>query len=271
LRGRVPRLLGWIFLGASIVLIVVGAVVAATQSLSKVNHFQRVAVADRTGTVHFDKSGKYIAYYEADNVRSDIKAVPRIGVALRGPSGQTMVLNTLYGNRSDGKIDIITYDYHGHHGVALYEFHIDRPGTYQVALIPNAGDGPNATIAFGTSIRGGLVVGGILIVLGVLLLIAAIVLLIVGYVKRARHKRELQAAQNYGGGYGAFGSPPHPGYTGQHAGWGYDAPPAYGQQPPGYQQPGHQQPGHQQPGYQQPGYQQPPNFEKPPGSDDQPR
>ena len=87
-------------------------------------------------------------------------------------------------------------------------------------------------------------------------LIAAIVLLIVGLVKRSRHKSQL--ASPYGGGYG--GPPanyPPPGYGQQgppQGGYGQQGPPqgGYGQQGPpqgGYGQQGPPQGGPQQGGY----------------------
>jgi len=192
LRGRTPRRLGWIFLAAAIVLVVVGAIVVATKSIGKVDDFQRVSVAQGSGTINLN-AGKYVAYYEADNVNSDTKSLPMIGVQLTSPSGQVINVTTPYGNRSDNKIKSLTYSYDGHHGAAMYQFTTTEAGAYQVKLTGNVGQGPNATIAFGTSIATGTIVGGLLVVLGILLLIAAIVLLIVGYVKRSHHKKELAA------------------------------------------------------------------------------
>src|SRR4051794_20569134 len=85
LRGRGPRMLGWIFLALAIALFVVGIVVVGTKSLSKVSGFQRVPIPTDSSTVTFDHTGTYIAYYEADNVNSDIREVPAIGVAIQAP------------------------------------------------------------------------------------------------------------------------------------------------------------------------------------------
>jgi hypothetical protein len=192
LRGRTPRRLGWIFLAAAVVVLIVGVVVVATKSLGKVDDFQRVRVADGAGTINLE-AGKYVAYYEADNVERDTKTLPMIGVQLTSPSGQVINVTTPYGNRSDNKIKHLTYDYDGHRGAAMYEFTTTEAGAYQVKLTGNVAQGPNATMAFGDSIATGTIVGGLLVVLGILLIVTAIVLLIVGYVKRSRHKRELAA------------------------------------------------------------------------------
>lgn len=209
-------MLGWIFLAVAVALFVVGIVVVGTKSLSKVNGFQRVPIPTDSSTVTFDHTGKYIAYYEADNVNSDIREVPAVGVAIQAPNGKVTRITKGYKQRSDGKIRIFTYDYNGHKGVGLYEFTITQTGSYKVATRPTTATASNAKIAFGKDISGGAVAGGILIVIGVLALIAAIVLLIIGYVKRSRHKKE-QRAGAYGGGY------PPPGY-----------PPQFGGQQPGY-------------------------------------
>jgi hypothetical protein len=272
LRGRTPRRLGWIFLGLGILLIVVGGVLAATKSLGAVNDFERVKVADGGGNVNFDKTGKFLAYYEGSEVDSDIKRVPLPLIRLTSPSGKAEVLDTTYGGnrRSEGKVSKkLTYDHDGHKGVAIYEFKITEAGDYKVELAATQATSSGSDIAFGKSIAGGLVAGGLLIVGGVLLLIAAVVLLIVGYVKRSRHKSERQQAQLYGGyGQPAFGAPggypPPPGYGQPPAPPSYGqqppppsygeqpAPPSYGQQPPQFTKPP-QQPGQEPPsGYQPP-------------------
>src|SRR5437763_1073825 len=85
-------------------------------------------------------------------------------------------------------------------------------------------------VAVAASVAGGTMVGALLIVVGVLFLIAAIVLLIVGFVKRSRHKKELQSGPKWG----TWGAPA-PAYGG--APQPYPPPPGYGdphQPPPGY-------------------------------------
>ena len=213
LRGRVPRLLGWIFLALAVVLFVVGGVVLATKSLGKVNGFQRVSIAQGGGTVTLNGTGKWVGYYEASDVSESISRIPNFRIAVLGPDGQPVQLQR-YGNRSDGKVTKLTYDYNGHKGAAAVQFDVTRPGTYRVELEAVDSLPPGADVAFGRDIEAGTVAGAILIVLGILALIAAIVLIIVGYVKRGRHKRELQS--------GYYGGPP-PGY--------------YGGLPPGYQSP----------------------------------
>jgi hypothetical protein len=110
LRGRVPRMLGWILLALAVALFVVGAVVVSTKSLSKVTGFQRVPVPTDSSTVTFDHTGKYVAYYEAPNVNSDIRQVPAVGVAIQAPNGTVTRLTKGYKQQSDGKIKIFTYD-----------------------------------------------------------------------------------------------------------------------------------------------------------------
>jgi hypothetical protein len=243
LRGRVPRLLGWIFLAIAIIAFVVGGIVIGTKSLGKVNSFQRVTFTSGSGTVHLD-TGKYVGYYEAADVDNSIDAVPNFRVLITDPNGGQVNFQN-YGNNSNGTIKKFTYQYNGHNGVAAFQFNASQAGAYHVRIqaVDNLPTG--ADVAFGRDIAGGTIAGGLLIVLGVLALIAAIVLLIVGYVKRSRHKRELQSG-----------------------GWGAGPPQGYGAPPAGYQQPGYQQPGYQQ---QPPPYgapqptQQQPEFGAPPG------
>lgn len=245
LRGRTPRRLGWIFLALAIALFIAGGIVLATKSFSEVNKFQRVAVPTQNSTVTFNRTGKWVAYYEASNVHSGIDSVPAVRVAIESPSGQVRELTTLYGNRSDRKVKIFTYDYNNHRGVALYQFNISETGTYHVATQPGPAAAADAKIAFGKDISGGTIAGGLIVVGGVVALIVAIVLLIVGYVKRSRHKRELQSGQ--------FGGPP-PGY-GPPAGYG--TPPGYAPPPPGYSGSSPSAPGY--PSQQPPPYNAPPS------------
>ena len=179
-----------------------GGVLASTKSYSKVNGFQRVAVKDSTGTVNFSHAGGYVAYYESSTITgSTSQRIPEVGGTLTNQATNTTVtLQTPYGNRSDGKIKFLHYDYNGHKGVALWQFHIDQPGAWKVQLETGAGLPADAVIAFGPSIAKGVVIGGIIAVLGVLLLIAGLVTLIVGIVKRRRNLKELR-----GGGFGGYG------------------------------------------------------------------
>jgi hypothetical protein len=229
LRGRTPRRLGWIFLALAVVAFVIGGIVIGTKSLGKVNSFDRVSFSSGTGQVTLDGTGKWIGYYEASDVGTSISRIPQFRAAITSPSGANVPL-TPYGNRSDGKVDKFTYDFNGHKGAAAFEFTADEKGTYTVQLQPVDTLPSGADVAIGRDITGGTIAGGLLIVLGVLFLITAIVLLIVGFVKRSHHKKEI-ASGNYG-----FGAQPY----------------AYPQQPPqGYPQ-------------QQPGAWQPPQEQQPP-------
>jgi hypothetical protein len=252
LRGRTPRRLGWIFLVVAIALFVAGGIVAATKSLGKVNDFQRVSIADGSGTVNVNGTGKWVIYYEASDVDNSIERIPTIQLIVADPSGQPVQLKP-YGNRSDNKVKKLTYDYNGHKGAAAYQFTATTKGVYDVEVravdtLPSGAD-----IAFGRDIESGTIAAGLLIVGGVLFIIAAIVLLIVGYVKKRRHKRELQS------GAGFYGGPP-PGYGGPPPGYGAPSP-GYGGPPPGFGSP--------PPGYNpaQPGYNPPPPGYNPPPSD----
>lgn len=183
----------------------------AKKSFGKVDDFARVPVAGG-GTVQLDRTGKYLAYYEADNVDSGISRVPVPAIRLTDPSGKQMVLSTLYGGKSvqSGQISTkLTYDYNSHRGVAIYQFTISTKGQYQVEVGPSSEAAPGSKIAFGESIAGGTVLGVLLVLPGVGLIIAAIVLLIVGLVKRGRHKKEL-AQYPYGGPPQNY--PPQPGF-----------------------------------------------------------
>jgi hypothetical protein len=198
---------GVILAAVGVVLVVVGAVIVSTRSLSKVDDFQRVKVSDGSGTVHFDHAGGYVAYYESDTVTSRTREVPLIPVRLTDPSGTSMVLSTKYGNRADGKIKLLHYDYHGHQGLAMWQFHIDTPGTYQVELGGNTRAAPDAVVALGESIAAGVALAAGLIGVGVLLLIAGFITLIVGLVRRARHKRQLATAAAYPSAPGGWQQP----------------------------------------------------------------
>ena len=197
LRGRTAVRVGAILTGLGVVLVIVGAVIVATHSLNKVDNFQRIKVSEGSGTLQFDHSGGYVAYYESDTVTSNTREVPLIPVRLTDPSGTSTVLNTKYGDRADGKIKLLHYDYHGHKGLAMWQFHIDTPGTYRVELGSNTQAAPDAVVAFGESIATGVALGSGLIGVGVILLIAGLVTLIVGLVRRSRHKSQLATAAAY--------------------------------------------------------------------------
>lgn len=236
LRGRVPRLLGWIFLALAIVLFVVGGVIIATKSLGKVNGFHRISFSSGSGSATLNGTGKWVGYYEADNISNDTTRIPSFQVTVVGPSGTAVDVQP-YGNRSDGKVKKLYYDYNGHKGLAAFQFTASQTGRYQIKVVPGASVASGADVAIGRDIETGTVVGGLLIGLGVLALVAAIILLIVGFVKRGRHKRQLQSAPYYGGGYGNPPPPPPPGYGGYGppppAPPGYGSHGGYGEQPSG--------------------------------------
>jgi hypothetical protein len=250
LRGRIPLRLSIIFLVVGIVLAVVGGVIIGKKSLGAVDNFKRVSVSAGAGTVKFSHTGNYLAYYEAPGVNSDISTVPVPLIAFKSPSGKVRVLDTLYGGktRQNGHIGTkLTYSYHGHHGVAIYQFKITEKGTYQVEVRATTGTAPDAKIAFGKSIAGGIALGAGLLVPGILLIIVGIILLIIGLVKRSRHKKQLQQQPYAGAGFP------------QGGGYPQGAPQGGGYPQGGYPQAGPPQPGYPAPGTPQPGYpQQPP-------------
>jgi len=251
LRGRTPLRLAIIFFVVSIVLFVIGGI-STSKSDDKANKFQRINITadvpSQLQTITFSKAGGYIAYYEKPGSNDD-KSFPRVDVEIRkGPNGEITKIDTPYGHLSNGKIKTLTYKTSKHEGVAVYQFHISDPGTYQaIALYDTPAAGSD--IAIGTSIGKDTAVSATFILIGLLLFVAAIVLLIIGLVKRSRSKKELAAvSQGYGapGGYppppGAypqpgqvaqsFGTPPPTGYQPPPPPGGYQPPPTTGYEPP---------------------------------------
>lgn len=217
-RGRTPLMLALIFGVIGIVLLVVGGVVGFSEGLNKVNSFQRVSVADGVRTMHLN-AGSYVAYYEAPNYNTNSNTVPVLVLQILDPQTGHFLTGSLYGGRSDHKVKILTYDYNGHHGAALYQFRVPHTGNYKVRVVkpPTSSAAPNADLAIGHSIATGLAIGGVLAIVGGLLILVAIILLIVGLVKRSRSRKEVATGQGYGG------APP---------GYGYPAPGQGGWQPP---------------------------------------
>ena len=78
LRGHTGIRVGSILAIVGLLALIAGVIVIATQSLSKVNNFQRVSFSQQTGTITFSKPGGYVAYYEAPGVNSSISRVPPI-------------------------------------------------------------------------------------------------------------------------------------------------------------------------------------------------
>ncbi len=223
LRGHTGIRVGAILSVVGLVLLIVGIVVIATQSFSKVDGFQRISFRQQTGTVHFDSAGGYIAYYEAPGVTDNISFVPAVAILMRNKATGAPVHFVPYGNNADGKLDRLTYSYHGHHGVAYRQFHINAPGTYEVAIQGSSGVDQNGDVAFGTSIAKGTVIGAGGLAIGALLLIAGLIVLLVGLLRRRGHKKQLAHHGSY---------PP----------------------PPSYPQQGYPQQGFPAPGYPQQGY-----------------
>jgi len=238
-RGTRAVQVGAILMAAGIVIAIIGGVIGGKTSDSKVNGFQRVALADKSGSITFKDSGGYIAYYESKSVSdSTNQKVPLIEVTLTPTNGPPVNLTTPYGNRSDGKIKYLHYDHDGHKGLAMWQFHIDQSGTYKVDLQDRSGvAAADAGVAFGKSIASSQAATAIVFGFGGLLLVAGLIVLIVGFVKQRRHRRELRA------GYGGA----------QPAGWPQAGPPNW----PGGGQPTQQWPA--QPGDSQQGWPPPPD------------
>lgn len=274
LRGRTPLRLGIIFLVLGVAGIIVGGLVAYQGGLSKVDGFSRVPVSTTTGEINTGSAkfgtGGYLAYYESRSATT--RSIPGIRVRITSPSGTQTVLQTPYGGTSGGRrVKPLSYDFNGHHGVALWQFTIREPGTYKLEVQGSSRADPDAQIAFGRSIGKSTAAGGLLVALGALLLIAGIVLLVIGLVKRSRSKKELARAQAYYGTPGGY-------LQSGPGGYGQQQPSAY--PPPGYQpgyppaggQPGYPPPGGQpgypppggQPGYPQQGYGALPPGQSPP-------
>jgi hypothetical protein len=186
--------LGYIFAPVGVIALVFGILLLVGKS-STIDNLQRVALSRHSGTVTFDDSGGYVAYYEAAHI--DPSALPPLGVTLIAPSGRRIAVTTPYGNRTDGRIDVMTYHHGGADGVALYEFSIDETGTYRVDLEPSGFETAGASMAFGESIAGSQLGGTLLVILGTVALVAALVLLIIGFVRRAGHKRRITEWQRY--------------------------------------------------------------------------
>jgi len=150
LRGRRPIQVGGILLIVGVVLAIVGSLVGEKSGYNKVDGFQRVAAKDGTGTVTFKNAGGYIAYYESESVRdSKNDAIHEIqGTLTNEATKQTVTLSTLYGNLSDNKIKYLYYNHGGHKGHALWQFHIDQPGTYKVQLARNLDAPADTVLAF---------------------------------------------------------------------------------------------------------------------------
>ncbi len=216
-RGKRLITVGSVLLAIGIIVGIIGGVVGFNNSLAKVNSFQRVPVGATGQTVTFAHTGDYVAYFESGSVSRNQSRLLLVPMELVSPSGQT-VSKQPYGGGSNDKIKRLYYDYRGHKGLAMYQFHIGETGAYRVSSAAPPGTPSDAVIAFGPSISTGLVAGGVLIVVGILVFVAGLVLLIIGLV---RFNRKPPAA--YGYGYPPPGYPPA----------AHGAPPGYGYPTPG--------------------------------------
>jgi hypothetical protein len=245
LRGRTPLRLALIFGVVGLALAIIGGILIANR-FSKTDSFARVSIAERSKAVEFDRVGSYVGYYETPTSASHRAYVQ---MQIVDSAGTPLVLST-YG-RNGSSTSTLTYDYNGRHGEALFTFHIKKSGKY-LATVLSTDAAPGADMAFGESIAGGIALGAGLFVPGLLLIVAAIVLLIVGLVKRSRHKKEIASGAYGGGGYGGQ-------YPGQYPGqYGGGQPGQYGGAPGG------QYGGGQPPSFPPPGQQGPPQQGPPP-------
>ena len=228
LRGRKAVTTGLVLLAVGIILVVAGGVTGVTRGLSKVDHFKRApVVGSGSEAVDLDRTGKYVVYYESSSVADSPNQVYLIPVRLTNTAtGATITPDAPFGNRSDGKIKILTYDQDGHKGVAMWQFDVAQAGTYKVESIPGPRTASDGVLAFGPSIESGVVAGGLLVVVGILAVVAALVTLVVGLVRRRRHKRQLRTAGPYGAAPGGYGAP-----------GGYEPYEPGGPQPPPTEQP----------------------------------
>lgn len=209
LRGRIPLRLALIFGLIGLALAVVGIVVLVKSPIGKVDDFARAPIDGQTHTVELTRTGNYVGYYEEPGLDTSKSRTPTFTLALVDASG-TAVAVRKYSNTTT-----LSYEYGGHNGLAVAKFSITKAGTYTVR-----GEGTDvpadAKIAFGESVAHGLIAGVLLFIGGLALIVTAIILLIVGLVKRGRHKKALTAYP--------YGAPPPPYYPPQ---------PGFGGPPPG--------------------------------------
>lgn len=211
--GRTAIWVGAIVAVIGVAVIVIAALVGFNNSLGKVSRFQRVSLEQGSATVTF-KAGSYVAYYEAPSLDNNAE----INLRVQDSATQTPIQVGHYGTH-------LTYNYGGHHGMAVFQFHIPRTGAYDVQFSsPDPNLAAGSDLAFGSSIASGLVGAVVGIVVGVLLLIAGVVFLIIGLVRRIGHRRQLSGAA----------------WPGSYPGPGYASPAGYPPQagyPPSYPQP----------------------------------
>lgn len=191
LRGRIPLRLAAIFGVIGLALAITGIVLIVNSPLSKTGDFPRVAINEQT-SVRLERTGGYVIYFETPSGGSHSA---NIQVQVLDPSGDPVGLKR-YGNT-------LTYDVDGRHAEAAFTFRASESGRYEVNS--SSSDAPGgAQLSFGESVANGIVGGVLTFIPGLLLVIVAVILLIVGLVRRSRHKRELASAYRGGPGPNYF-------------------------------------------------------------------
>lgn len=216
-RGRTAVWVGAVLFVVGLALLLVGALVGFGNSLGKVDGFQRVSLEQGSATLTFE-AGSYVGYYEAPSLTNGAT----VDLSIHDASTGAPIQIGRYGTR-------LTYSYHGHHGVAVFQFRIPRTGRYDVrftAADPDLAAG--SSIAFGPSITRAIVGGVLTVVAGGLVLAAGLITLIVGLVL-GRRRRSWPTA---GGTYPGYPS----GYPQQYPPQPYPQQPYPQQQPPTPQQ-----------------------------------
>lgn len=234
LRGHLSRRLGWTFLGASVALLIAGLVVLGMNRLDEINGFHRLPYP-AGGALTLDGTGKWVIYLEAVDAGPFTRAP--FNVEVTAPTGRP-VPTEYYGHPGAGqRPSTFTYSYKDNQGVAVYQFVAQSAGSYDIE--PQHLDflsSDTAYLAIGRDIRTSTTVGNALTASGLLALLAATVLLIVGFAKKTRHKKEILGPPDNFGGAARSHAPPPP-YGGALPPPGYNAPPGSppypGAPPPG--------------------------------------
>ncbi|GAB2461613.1 hypothetical protein [Jatrophihabitans fulvus] len=198
LRGRVALRVAALLGVLGVALCVIGVVLVVNAPLLNTGDFARISANGAPQTVRLDR-GDYIAYLETPvdgRHDADLGAL-----AVDGPGGPVDA------TRYDGTL---TYAIDGRNGDAQYTFTIERSGDYDIAIRADNAP-PGTTMSFGQNVDEGIIAGVLTFAPGLVLVFGAVALLVVGLVRRSRHKRELASAYR-GGGNGYFSGPPQPGY-----------------------------------------------------------
>jgi hypothetical protein len=191
---------------------IIAAIVIFVQTFNgyvdKINDFERVDVPG-SGTVNLDGTGGYTIYHEYNGASDDFFGPDVSEVTLEDPDGDQVTLEDYVGR--------VTYTGDSHEGVALFSFHADQPGEYQLSA---TGDGSTLAVGRGISkgliggIVGGFAAGGVGVVAG------GVIALIVG-IQRGRNKRSritrMPGPPQAFGPPGAWAGPP--GYPGGPGAW----------------------------------------------------